>query len=164
MHSGVIDTAVQIWHRGDFWHHLCEALAIKRNIYRKNIYRQIVLHFTYNFHTQKMGVNWRKFFCYSRVIDTAVTNIGDYSQFSRRILIHIQKGFNPCRDPGKLFVEKSQRSKISCQGPFEDCVCVATVEITRILQPVPGSINKKGGGRCHHLRNKLWDLLDTFFV
>jgi hypothetical protein len=54
MHSGVID----IWHRCGFWHHLCGALAtFKGNIYRKNIQRPIVIHNTYNFHTQKMGVN-----------------------------------------------------------------------------------------------------------
>jgi hypothetical protein len=52
------DSAVQIWHRCDFWRNLCKALAtFKGNIYRKNIHRVIVLHFTYNFHTQKMGVN-----------------------------------------------------------------------------------------------------------
>jgi hypothetical protein len=27
LHSGVIDSAAQIWHRCDFWHHLCEDLA-----------------------------------------------------------------------------------------------------------------------------------------
>jgi hypothetical protein len=49
---------VQIWHRCDFWHHLREALAtFKGNIYRKNIHRPIVLHYSYYFQTQKMGVN-----------------------------------------------------------------------------------------------------------
>jgi hypothetical protein len=52
MHSGVNDTAVQIWHRCDFLRPICEALVtFKGNIYPKNIHRPIVLHHTYNFHT-----------------------------------------------------------------------------------------------------------------
>jgi hypothetical protein len=76
-HSGVIDSAVQIWLRCDFWRHLCEALAtFKGNKYRKNMHRPIVLHHTYKFsHTKNRRLQIR---C------------------SRRILIHIEKGFNPC--------------------------------------------------------------------
>jgi hypothetical protein len=56
VHSGVNDSAVQIWHRCDFWHHLCEALAtFKGNIYRKNIHRPIVLHYTVLAHTKNGG-------------------------------------------------------------------------------------------------------------
>jgi hypothetical protein len=42
------------------------------------------------------------------------------SRFARRILIHIEKGFNPClRGLGGVVWWKNQRSKISCQGPFK---------------------------------------------
>jgi hypothetical protein len=58
MHSGVNDTPVQIWHRCDFGPHIQMALAtFKGNIYKKNIHRQIDLHYSNNFHTQNMGVN-----------------------------------------------------------------------------------------------------------
>jgi hypothetical protein len=54
MHRGVNDLAVQIWHCCDFGPHISETLAtLKGNIYQKNIHRQIVLHYIYNFHTQK---------------------------------------------------------------------------------------------------------------
>jgi hypothetical protein len=44
------------------------------------------------------------------------------SRFSRRILIHIEKGFNPCLRgvEGVVWWKKKQRSKIRCQGPFKD--------------------------------------------
>jgi hypothetical protein len=62
MHSGVNGTAVQIWHRCDFGPHIRVALStFKGNIYKKNIHRQIDLHYIYNFD-----------------IDTAVTKIGDF--------------------------------------------------------------------------------------
>jgi hypothetical protein len=45
------------------------------------------------------------------------------SRFSRRILIHIEKGFNPClRALGGVVWWKKQRSKISCQGPFKNAL------------------------------------------
>jgi hypothetical protein len=63
MHSGVNDTAVQIWLRCDLEPNIRVALAtFKGNIYQKNIHRQIVMHFTYNFQTKNMGVNSDRFF------------------------------------------------------------------------------------------------------
>jgi hypothetical protein len=63
MHSGVIDTAVQIGHHCDFGPHILVVLAtFKGNIYRKNMHRQIYQHYIYNFHTQNMGVNKGSFF------------------------------------------------------------------------------------------------------
>jgi hypothetical protein len=43
-----------------------------------------------------------------------------HSRFSSRIRNHIQKGFNPCIRGlgGVVRWKKNQRSKISCQGPF----------------------------------------------
>jgi hypothetical protein len=144
MHSGVIDSAVMctaeswtpLWHaQWSHWHrcadmqilkckydtavtfeyNLCRALAtFKGNIYRKNIHRSIVLHYTYNLHTQKWGLTrdrWLRCDKNRRLL----------SRFSRRILIHIEKGINPCiRGLGGVVWWKNQRSKISCQGPFND--------------------------------------------
>jgi hypothetical protein len=74
----------------DFGPHIREVLAtFQWNIYRKNIHRQIVLHYRYilNFHTHNMGVNKRSFL---------VQNQRIRRRRSSRTRNHIQKGFNPC--------------------------------------------------------------------
>jgi hypothetical protein len=111
MHNGVIDTAVQIRHRCDFVPHIRVALAtFKGNIYRKNLHRQIDLHYIYNFNTTNMGVMKDRF---------CDENWRFHSRFSPRIRSHIQKGFNLCiRGLGGVVWWKNQRSKISCQGLF----------------------------------------------
>jgi hypothetical protein len=73
MHSGIIDTAVTLdlifeW----LW------LPLKRMSIEKNMHRQIVLRYTYNFDTQKIWGLIRDCFCPKGVIDTAVTKIGDF--------------------------------------------------------------------------------------
>jgi hypothetical protein len=76
MQSSVNDTAVQKWHRCDFdtnIRRLCQRLYIK-----KNIDRQIVLHYFYNFDTQNMVANKGSHFWYSSVIDTTVNKIGNF--------------------------------------------------------------------------------------
>jgi hypothetical protein len=122
MHIGVIDSAVPIWHRCDFRHNLCEALAtFKGNIYRKNIHRPIVLHYTYNFHTQKMGVNWRSFF----VTAESLTPLWQKSAITKLITHPYWKRLKPVSHGprGSCLIKKNQRSKISCQGPFKNCDC-----------------------------------------
>jgi hypothetical protein len=86
------------WHRFDFGLHIREALAtFIGNIYRKNIHRQIVLHYTYNFHKQKIwGLARDRFLlqgCHWHCCDE---NRRFHCRFSSRIRSQIQKGVNPC--------------------------------------------------------------------
>jgi hypothetical protein len=78
VHSEVIDYAVTC--TMESLTPLCKYdTAVTFDVILKNIQRPIVLHYTYNFPTHKMGVNLRWFFCHSGVIDYAVTKIGDYT-------------------------------------------------------------------------------------
>jgi hypothetical protein len=52
-------------------------LPLKGIFIEKNIHRQTVLHYFYNFHTKNMGLT-RDSFCHSGGNDTAVTKIGDF--------------------------------------------------------------------------------------
>jgi hypothetical protein len=64
-------------HRCDFGPHIWEAVApFRGNFYKKNMHRQIVLHYKYiyNFHTKNMGVNEGLFFCHSGVIATGIVS------------------------------------------------------------------------------------------
>jgi hypothetical protein len=59
-------------------------------------------------------------------------------QISLQIRSHIRKGFNLCiRDPGEVVWWKKQRSKISCQGPFNESSLVelaaAVLKVRHIL-------------------------------
>jgi hypothetical protein len=102
------------WHRCDFWHHRRETVAtFKGNIYWKNIHSQIVLHHTYNFHTQKWGLTRDRVLSQRSHWHHCDKNRRLHSRFSQRILIHIQEGFNPClRGPGEVvWWQKKQRSK-----------------------------------------------------
>jgi hypothetical protein len=93
------------WHHCDFGPHIQEALAtFKGTIYRKNILRQIVLHYTYNFHTKNRGVKQRLFFV------TAVRRF--HSRFSSRIQSHIRKGFNPCIRGLGVGVDKWKKTEV----------------------------------------------------
>jgi hypothetical protein len=69
------------WHRCDFGPHIWEAVGVWLpleviSIKKKNMHRQIVLHFKYiyNFHTKNMGVNEGLFFCHSGVIATGIVS------------------------------------------------------------------------------------------
>jgi hypothetical protein len=79
--------------------YLCEALAnFKGNIYRKNIHRPIVLHYTVpiTFTYKKWGLTRDRFLSQQGHWLRCDKNRRSQSWFSRRILIHIEKCFNPC--------------------------------------------------------------------
>jgi hypothetical protein len=72
MHSSIIDTPVTldlIFER--LW------VPLKGTSIKKNIAKQIVLFFIYNFHTKIWGLTKDRF-CHSGVIDTAVTKIVNF--------------------------------------------------------------------------------------
>jgi hypothetical protein len=73
------------------------------------------------------GCPWLRFACHSGLKDSAVQVTGVWMtplcnklfRFSRRILSHIEKGFNPCtRGIGGVVWWKKRCKKISFQGPF----------------------------------------------
>jgi hypothetical protein len=101
------DTAVQILHRCDFGPHIPEALdTFKGNIYRKNKHREIVLHYIYSFPIKNMEVNKRYFLVTAVVVDF----LHEFESILKKVLTRVSGA------QGELFDEKSQRSKLSCQG------------------------------------------------
>jgi hypothetical protein len=93
--SGVIDSAVQIWHRCDFWRLLCEALAtFKGNINQKTYIGQLSCTIPITFTHKKWGLTRDHFLAQRSHWLRCDKNRRLLSRFSRRILIHMKKALN----------------------------------------------------------------------
>jgi hypothetical protein len=105
-----------MWHRFAFDPHIREGLADSKGIiFKKNIRKQIVLPYIYNFHTKNIGVNEGSFVVHCGFIEMYVPKIGDFVvEYPREFEAIFQKASGA---KGELD-EKNQRSTISCQDPF----------------------------------------------
>jgi hypothetical protein len=97
VHSGVIDTAVQIWLRCDFWLLFARLwLPLKGISIEKTYIGQLSYTIPITFTHKKWGLTWDRFLSQRCHWHRCDKNRRIQSRFARRILIHIEKGFNPC--------------------------------------------------------------------
>jgi hypothetical protein len=118
MHSGVNDTAVQIWHRCDFGPHIRKAVAtFKGNIYQKTYIDKMYCTLSITF-TQKLWGLTRDMFFVSAVSLTPLWQKLAIL-FSLRNRIHIQKGLNRCiRCIGGVDLWKKSEVENLVSGPL----------------------------------------------